>query len=41
MAELKLAPRYDGRHRVHHAEDAVARITAERLVGTSSGQASC
>ena len=29
---LSFALRYDGRRRVHHAEDAMARITAERLV---------
>jgi hypothetical protein len=26
------ALRYDGRRRVHHADDAMARITAQRLV---------
>lgn len=29
---LAFALRYDGRRRVHHADDAMARITAERLV---------
>jgi hypothetical protein len=29
---LSFALRYDGRKRVHHADDAMARITAERLV---------
>lgn len=29
---LSFALRYDGRRRVRHAEDAMARITAERLV---------
>jgi hypothetical protein len=29
---LSFALRYDGRRRVHHADDAMARITAERLV---------
>lgn len=29
---LSVALRYDGRKRVHHADDAMARITAERLV---------
>jgi hypothetical protein len=29
---LAFALRYDGRHRVHHADEAMARITAERLV---------
>jgi len=29
---LAYALRYDGRRRVHHADDAMARITAERLV---------
>jgi hypothetical protein len=29
---LSYALRYDGRRRVHHADDAMARITAERLV---------
>ncbi len=29
---LSLALRYDGRKRVHDAADAMARITAERLV---------
>ncbi len=30
---LSFALRYDGRKRVRHADDAMARITAERLVG--------
>ena len=29
---LSFALRYDGRKRVHHADDLMARITAERLV---------
>ena len=29
---LSYALRYDGRKRVHHADEAMARITAERLV---------
>ena len=29
---LSFALRYDGRKRVHHADDAMARITADRLV---------
>jgi hypothetical protein len=29
---LSFALRYDGRRRVHHAADAMARITAQRLV---------
>jgi hypothetical protein len=29
---LAFALRFDGRRRVHHADDAMARITAERLV---------
>ncbi len=29
---LSFALRYDGRRRVRHADDAMARITAERLV---------
>ena len=29
---LSIALRYDGRKRVHHADDAMARITADRLV---------
>jgi hypothetical protein len=29
---LAFALRFDGRKRVHHADDAMARITAERLV---------
>ena len=29
---LAYALLYDGKHRVHHADDAMARITAERLV---------
>ena len=29
---LSFALRYDGRKRVHHADDVMARITAERLV---------
>ena len=29
---LSFALRYDGRRRVHHADDAMARITADRLV---------
>jgi hypothetical protein len=29
---LSFAPRYHGRKRVHHADDMMARITAERLV---------
>ncbi len=29
---LSFALRYDGRKRVRHADDAMARITAERLV---------
>jgi hypothetical protein len=29
---LSLALRYQGRKRVHHADDAMTRITAERLV---------
>ena len=29
---LSFALRFDGRRRVHHADDAMARITAERLV---------
>ena len=29
---LSYALRYDGRRRVRHADDAMARITAERLV---------
>jgi hypothetical protein len=29
---LSFALRYQGRKRVHHADDAMARITAERLV---------
>jgi hypothetical protein len=29
---LSFALRYDGRRRVHHADDAMACITAERLV---------
>ena len=29
---LSFALRYDGRRRVHHADEAMARITAERLV---------
>lgn len=29
---LSFALRYEGRRRVHHADDAMARITAERLV---------
>ena len=31
-AALSFALRYDGRKRVHHADDAMARITADRLV---------
>ena len=36
---LSFALRYDGRRRVHHADDAMARITADRLVEhlTNSG----
>ena len=30
---LSHALRHDGRRRVHHADDAMARITAQRLVG--------
>lgn len=29
---LSFALRYEGRKRVHHADEAMARITAERLV---------
>ena len=29
---LSFALRYDGRRRVHHADETMARITAERLV---------
>jgi hypothetical protein len=29
---LSFALRYEGRKRVHHADEAVARITAERLI---------
>jgi len=29
---LSFALRYDGRKRVHHADDAMARITADRLL---------
>ena len=29
---LSFALRYEGRRRVHHADDVMARITAERLV---------
>ena len=29
---LSFALRYEGRRRVHHADDLMARITAERLV---------
>ena len=29
---LSFALRYDGRKRVHHADDVMARITADRLV---------
>jgi hypothetical protein len=29
---LAYALRYDGKRRVHHADDAMARITAERLI---------
>jgi hypothetical protein len=29
---LSFALRYDGRKRVHHADDAMARITADRLM---------
>jgi len=29
---LSFALRFDGRRRVHHADDAMARITADRLV---------
>jgi hypothetical protein len=29
---LSFALRYDGRKHVHHADDAMARITADRLV---------
>ena len=29
---LSFALRYDGRRRVHHADDAMGRITADRLV---------
>lgn len=29
---LSFALRFDGRRRVHHADDAMARITAQRLV---------
>lgn len=29
---LSFALRWDGRRRVHHADEAMARITAERLV---------
>ena len=29
---ISFALRYDGRRRVHHADEAMARITAERLV---------
>lgn len=29
---LSFVLRYDGRKRVHHADDAMARITADRLV---------
>jgi hypothetical protein len=29
---LSFALRYEGRKRVHHADDVMARITAERLV---------
>ncbi|MFL5280771.1 MAG: hypothetical protein ACJ8AW_07155 [Rhodopila sp.] len=29
---LSFALRYDGRRRVHHADDMMARITADRLV---------
>ena len=29
---LAYALRYDGRRRVYHADDAMARITAERLI---------
>lgn len=35
---LSFALRYDGRRRVHHADDAIARITAERLVEPLSGR---
>ncbi len=29
---LSFALRYDGRRRIHHADDMMARITADRLV---------
>jgi hypothetical protein len=29
---LSFALRYEGRKRIHHADDAMARITADRLV---------
>ena len=32
VQSLSFALRYDGRRRVHHADEAMARITAERLV---------
>jgi hypothetical protein len=32
IESLAFALRYDGRKRVHHADDMMARITAERLV---------
>jgi hypothetical protein len=33
---LSFALRYQGRKRVHHADDAMARITAERVVRHAS-----
>ncbi len=32
IESLSFALRYEGRKRVHHADDMMARITAERLV---------
>ncbi len=32
IESLAFALRYEGRKRVHHADDTMARITAERLV---------
>ena len=34
---LSFALRYQGRKRVHHADDVMARITAERLVQHAEG----
>ena len=34
---LSHALRWDGRRRVHHADEAMARITAERLLGHLEG----